>query len=304
MNWRIKSLAHWIISTCPAQTSLRYWAQRHLTGSLPRSMEAIVGGLARVQEHLSSLEKFGPVDLSEGTFYEFGAGWDLFSPLAFYAFGINNQLVVDIWPFINTNLLNVTISGLRKQDKVYLPRKLPDLDTTISPVRSLEKNFGIVYRAPVDARDTGLDNQSVDFITSTLTMEHIPRQDLLAICKECIRIIKPGGVLSFIIDYQDHYSYFDSTISVYNFLKYTEKWWKIYNPPSHYQNRLRHSEYKSIFQDSGLRIVDCKTVEPTEEDISIIQSIDFVSDKFDVLTPQELGIRRAHFVLQPHTKNV
>jgi hypothetical protein len=65
--------------------------------------------------------------------------------------------------------------------------------------------------------------------------------------RECHRLCHSGSVLSLKIDYSDHYANADLTISKYNFLRYSAAEWRKYNPSLHYQNRLRHCDYRKIF---------------------------------------------------------
>ena len=57
-------------------------------------------------------------------------------------------------------------------------------------------------------------------------------------------------------DYRDVYSYFDSGISVYNFLQFSTDEWRRYNPDLNYQNRLRHCDFRAIFTAAGFEILD------------------------------------------------
>lgn len=72
------------------------------------------------------------------------------------------------------------------------------------------------------------------------------------IMQECRRILR--GACSFYIDYKDHWSYFDHSISHLNFLRYSPAKWAIYNPALHYQNRHRHSDYVEVFKETGFTI--------------------------------------------------
>ena len=51
----------------------------------------------------------------------------------------------------------------------------------------LKKFLRIDYNAPLDAKNTGIQSNSIDFIISNATMEHIPQKDLPDIIKECYR---------------------------------------------------------------------------------------------------------------------
>lgn len=155
----------------------------------------------------------------------------------------------------------------------------------------------IDYRTPCNARTTGLDLGSIDCITSTNTLEHIPPQDIHAILRECYRLLRDDGFMSFRIDYQDHYSYFDSSISVYNFLQYSNKAWRFFSPALQYQNRLRHKDYLELFQSVGFEIIEERRKDGTAVDLEIIKQLR-LDKRFREYSLQELAIRNSLIILR------
>ena len=68
-----------------------------------------------------------------------------------------------------------------------------------------------------------------------------------------------------IIDYSDHYSHTDKNIHPLNFLKFKENEWnKKYNHQCHFQNRLRHSDYKMLLIDIGFNITFEKIIKKAD----------------------------------------
>jgi 2-polyprenyl-3-methyl-5-hydroxy-6-metoxy-1,4-benzoquinol methylase len=133
---------------------------------------------------------------------------------------------------------------------------------------SLE-SAGVTYMAPCDARKTELPAGSYDLITSTSVLEHIPAVDIPAVLKECRRLLAASGVCSFLIDYGDHWSYFDRSLPWDNFLRYSEREWSLYNPSLQYQNRLRHSDYQRLFAQAGLHIAHVEPISPAEDVVPV-----------------------------------
>jgi ubiquinone/menaquinone biosynthesis C-methylase UbiE len=162
-------------------------------------------------------------------------------------------------------------------------------------LEQLQDYYGIKYLAPFDARDTQLAVSSVDCITSTNTLEHIPLGDIKAILRECRRILKDDGLMSFRIDYQDHYSYFDGSISAYNFLQYSERQWKVFNPALHYQNRLRHRDYLALVTEAGFSVLEENVESPSAEDLRVLRDIR-LDARFRSYPPEELGVRSSLIV--------
>jgi SAM-dependent methyltransferase len=202
---------------------------------------------------------------------EFGAGRDLINNLCLWCLGVEHQLCVDLYDILQPELVNVAIQSLRD---VAPPdfKRLPDMDK-LQPAslgQGLRVRFGIDFRAPFDARATGLADGSLDFIYSTNTLEHVPPREIMAILKECRRLLASGGALSFKIDYADHYSYADKSITVYNFLRYNPAAWRVFNPPLHYQNRLRHADYAALFMASGFQVLSEEAVLPKRAEAQLL----------------------------------
>ena len=151
----------------------------------------------------------------------------------------------------------------------------------------------ITYLAPADARASGLPTGSIDAVVTTSTLEHIPRADLVQIFAECHRIVRDGGGMSMLIDYSDHWSHFDHSITAFNFLQFTEDDWKRRNPALNYQNRMRHSEFVALFESSGFDIVDVVTTGGDAESLRTLSTVT-LSPEFEAFAPEDLAVTTAH----------
>lgn len=284
MNWKLKGLTQSALSHLPAATSLNYLGQKFITR--PHNPEPIVKDrLEKARWFVRQFSAYGEADLTNARFFEFGAGWDLAGPLALYCLGVNHQFIVDIQPCARLSLINGTIAELNRC-KSKLPR-IPG--PAAASLRDLEFRFGVRYKAPADARSTSLPDGCIDCIVSTYTMEHIPAADIRKILAESLRILKPGGLMLSLIDYQDHYSYRDPAIGVYNFLQYTERQWRWFNSSLHYQNRLRHSQYRQLFADAGFEILSEEPKRPSEADLARFRQLDLASS-FRSFDPDDLTV--------------
>src|SRR5262249_8515198 len=113
----------------------------------------------------------------------------------------------------------------------------------------------ITYKAPADARNTGLPDNSVDFVFSNSVLEHVPPTDILAIMKESKRIIRPGKFMFHSVNCGDHYAYVDKKVSQLHYLRYSEAAWKFWNNDFQYQNRLRAVEIVKMAEGLGFETV-------------------------------------------------
>ena len=306
MRWQWKARIQRLLSTVPAGNSLYYLLQRHVTRTLPQSIAKFHEVFDIEARHVRAYEEFSDRPLREAVFFQFGAGWTMAGPLTFYGLGVEQQILVDIRRLIRPWLINHSIELLANPEfRSRLQRDVPSLSSrhANAVVSELQARYGIDYRAPADARSTGLPAGSIDCVTSTNTLEHIPREDIAGILKECFRILRPGGLMSFQVDYQDHYSYFDRSVSVYNFLRYSDREWQQFNPSLHYQNRMRHADYLSLYANAGFEVLEDAPFTGTPADRKFIESLQ-LDARFQGRSPEELAIRTSRIVLQkPVTVN-
>jgi SAM-dependent methyltransferase len=299
MRWVAKAALQRGLGVLPQGERLNYVFQRHVLHSFPVRDAAYRQKFTRAVAHLAAYEEHGPdVPASEATFYEFGAGWDLAIPLSYALLGIGQQVVIDIRPSARTELVNETIAALerlRPELEKTAGRRLRDLGGPVSSVAELAPRLGIRYLAPCDARATGLPAGSIDFASSTDTCEHIPAPDLAEIFAETRRLLRPGGAFSCRIDLQDHYAYFDRSLSRYNFLRYSDRTWRLVNSPLHYQNRLRAPEYLELVRDAGLELVVSKPSRPNEERRAELEAMP-LAPRFRKYSPEDVGVTVLSFV--------
>lgn len=270
MDWRLKCAAHWLFSL-PGLGRFYYRFKRHVAGSVFRRPAELQDDLDMARRHFQHLGDYVNTASGQTRCMEFGAGRDLINNLCLWCLGVDRQLCVDLNDILQQELVNAAIQSLRELAPPDFKR-LPAMDR-LEPDnirQELRARFGIDFRAPFDARSTGLADGSLDFIYSTNTLEHVPPGEIVAILKECHRLLARGGALSFKIDYADHYSYADKSISAYNFLRYSPGAWRVFNPPLHYQSRLRHADYAALFIANGFQVLSDATILPPRAEAQLL----------------------------------
>jgi SAM-dependent methyltransferase len=302
MRWLAKAALQRLLGTLPQGERLNYVLQRHVLHSFPVGDAALRQKFARAVAHAGSYETHGPgVPLGDATFFEFGAGWDLAIPVSYALLGVGKQILVDIRPSARLELVNTTIAAyerLRPELEETAGRPLRVLGGPVASLAELEPRFGIRYLAPCDARDTGLPAASVELVSSTDTCEHIPGPDLAEIFAECRRLLRPGGVFSCRIDLQDHYSYFDPSLSRYHFLRFSDPVWALVNSPLHFQNRLRAPEYLGLVREAGFELVVENPSGPSEQGRELLSALP-LAERFRGFSLDELGVTILSFVARP-----
>jgi SAM-dependent methyltransferase len=258
MHWQAKARAFNALSTVPFGTSLHFVLQRYVTRRLPRPEKQVKAIYAFSQKLLARYVEYGTRAVDVSTFFEFGSGRDLVVPLAISAGGAKRFITVDIERLAKLDLVRSNADLIANLSGVARP--------ALSSWDDLDSFWSVDYRAPSDARATGLEGGTIDCAVSVETLEHIPANDIFDILKEVHRILRPDGVALMQIDYGDHFKGFDPSISAFNFLTYSDKDWEPYQSRFQYVNRLRHSEYLDLFERAGFEIIvehpDRRPVEP------------------------------------------
>lgn len=304
MRWIAKAVLQKSLSTLPAGERVNYVFQRHLTRSLPSPEKTLRRRLRRATHHLHAyLEHGRGRSLDQAVFYEFGAGWELSEPISSWCLGVDRHILIDIRPNLRLELVNLTLERLS--------RLLPELEeeaggtlrdpgaAQLTSAAELESRFGIVYLAPRDARATGLDSSSVDFISSSSTLEHVPAEDLHAILAESRRLLRADGVISCRVDLRDHFAYFDKSISHYNFLRYSARTWRLFNSSLMYQNRLRYPDYVNAFADAGFEVLAVETREPRPHNLERVATLPVAPELRERYSPEELAVKSLTVVARP-----
>jgi hypothetical protein len=94
---------------------------------------------------------------------------------------------------------------------------------------------------------------------------------------------------------KDHYSYGDTSISPFNFLKFGDRAWGLVNSSLHYQNRLRRSDYLRLVEGAGLTIVDDEHGEPSQADLETVAGLRR-GRRFAGYDERDLAVREVHLV--------
>jgi len=298
MNFKYKCYLQKVLSKIHNGDRLNYLFQKFVTRNLPVSDSQFLAKIDIVMKHYHNFLEYNELKTDTGKYYEFGAGWDLIIPLSMSMLGLEVNCI-DIRKLVKPELIINTITRLKSR-KNHIPFKYKEIksDTLIKRkiLTHLKDDFHLSYHAPIDARNTNFDNDTFDFISSTSTLEHIPKEDIPLILNECFRILKNGGIFSMIIDYQDHWSYFDYNISVYNFLQFSSKQWARYNPSLNYQNRLRHPDYLHLIENTDFKIVTDIPIQPSAEDFEILKKLK-INEEYKDYDLNYLGIRGSEIVL-------
>ncbi|MEA3458136.1 MAG: methyltransferase domain-containing protein [Candidatus Thermoplasmatota archaeon] len=269
MRWKLKAKIQNAVSLFPSSASYAtyYWIQRHFGGL--RRLNPI-SRLTAAIETWKRIQEQGVIP-SGKVFLEVGTGRVPLVPLAYWLIGAEKTITMDLNPYLKAELVGESIQYISENKEKILNLFGSLIDKKrFDELQSLSRNshFSVSafldlcqvdYVAPIDAADTRFSEQCIDFHTSYTVFEHIPLEVLKQILNEGNRIIKNNGLFVHRIDYSDHFSHSDKSISAINFLQYSDNEWEKFAGNRYmYMNRLRHDDFISLFKSVGHHIMECQ----------------------------------------------
>ncbi|MCM1090328.1 MAG: methyltransferase domain-containing protein [Butyrivibrio sp.] len=294
MNFRVKCALKTIVGKLPASDRLDYLVQKYLSRSMPPRPQALEKKYKQAVRYHEIYRKYGTTAPDKAVVYEIGCGWHLAMAFGFSTLGYGRIIALDVSEHVKPEIINKTISYI---SETHLSGSAPQLVNEKNLRDVLWDSYRIALKVPCDSTQTGLEDQSVDFIYSHNVFEHIPPELIPQIMDECYRVLKDDGIISFLIDYSDHYITFDKSITPYNFLRYDDKQWRKYNPPLHYVNRLRHSDFVHMFRQAGFEIVEETPNRPQNWE-NMVKNFPFADSFRERYSMETLSITSARFVLK------
>jgi SAM-dependent methyltransferase len=304
-RWVGKALVQQAVGALPRGHRVNALLQQRVTGRLPRQGETFIWHVAEHARHHRALREVRPgVVTTELRAFEFGAGYDLLGPMVRWSTGVDAQMLVDLRPVLALELVNDTLRKFHDwheqlQAAAELPLRRPSAEP-VTDLAEIEARFGIRYEAPCDATATGLPDSSCELVTSTWTLEHIPPSEIVRILQEMRRLLTPDGIVSCLVDLKDHFSYFEPSLSPYNFLRFSDRTFSIVNPKLQWQSRLRAPEYRALAEAAGFEVL-LEVREPgLPEELEALRQTR-VAPRFTPFSLDELAVRTVHLVLAPRS---
>lgn len=266
MDWRIKGAVQGILSRVPYGSQCNDLLRRLFLGgtSLEREIDTKVVADWLVAADL--LREVG-IPLEGRTLLEIGSGWYPTLPTCFHLAGAARCYTYDVEAHLDEASALALVDRLGQHlERIaeFGGRPLHEVQAAharLSAATSVNAMLGLAdidYRAPADAAVSGLPDQSVDVVFSNSVLEHVTPTDLDRLMKECLRVLRVGGVALHSVNCGDHYAYFDRDITPINYLRYSEAEWRLWNNSIQYQNRLRPVDFIESAQSAGFDLVVVK----------------------------------------------
>lgn len=304
MHWRVKGLLQKALGSAPGGEAMHYQLQRRFGGlqNFREELATKVDDWQIMVRHLRDAR----VTLSSSHFFEIGTGWYPTFPFALYLAGARQITTYDLNRHLQDDLVRTAVKELHTFLEAIAADGHCELADVEARYRKLvgaieagadlsEATSGVIrYLAPADATATSLADGDVDVVFSNSVLEHVPPDAIKAMYRESMRILSPGGVMFHSVNCGDHYSYVDRNIHQLNYLRYSDRAWKLWDNAFLYQNRMRAHEFVENAVAAGFAIeLDTSTARANRmEQLAAIK----VDARFSNVSPERLCITSVDFI--------
>jgi SAM-dependent methyltransferase len=143
-----------------------------------------------------------------------------------------------------------------------------------------------------------LPEESLDFVVSNCVLGHIPPAVLEPELRALNRMLKPTGHMYMMVGHDDHWSFHDPSVNVFNYYRYSDTFYgKLFETKFEYQNRIAKPEWPAIFARAHLEIADYYG-HVTAESRAAIRSLPGVDQRFAGFSEEDLATVYSYFLLR------
>lgn len=296
--WTLKAIVQKTISYLPWPHQVNFLFQKYITRGVHLTDALFEDKLIHCSNHVRYFRKYAP-NKKTPTSLEIGTGWYPIVPVGLYLSGGAAIYTIDISSLLSPERLSNTLDKYDEWQKAgRLAQYLPDIDMERF-AKLLSLRATVLQRSVAetlkelnitsivgDARKIDLPSHSIDLLNSNNTFEHIYPVILRPILVEFRRLLAVDGIMSHQIDMSDHFAHLDKSITIYNFLRFTDEQWSRIDNDIQPQNRTRFPEFIKMLDETGFEVLETMNREGSLAELDTVP----VADKYKVYTPAELAI--------------
>ncbi len=261
MRWWVNAAIQGTLARIPGGDTLRIFLRerfgelRHLERSSRFENARVL--LSKACQSLGGIEERRVVEL--------GTGWIPVVPLAFLLCGAHLK-TFDIVKLVRPRYIRRMLKEMQHHltdyasaaniDPADIQRRFQRIEH-LDDFEEIARDLGGAYHAPCDTARLPLSDESVDLVVSNLVLQCVPQDVLAGLLKEIERILKPDGVAVHRMSLNDEYAREDPHRNHLEYLRYSETTWnRWFNHKMKHLNRLRCSQFRERFRQSGMEIID------------------------------------------------
>lgn len=235
-----------------------------------------------------------------GTIMELGTGWFHHDAFLLYLVGDYKVVLFDVadkaWlPYIRNYLRTLLhhsafLAEELGVEETWVRGRLEELLELPTREAIYERcNFSLCIS---DRTSTPFwDEESLDFVVSNCTLVHIPPEILLPELETLRAMLKEGGHMYHHLGHDDHWAFHDPAMGwpSFNYMRYSERTWRLFFQSLEYHNRLVKPEWVDIFERCGFSI-DEYNVLITDASRDALRSLPELDARFARYDPEDLAV--------------
>ena len=304
MKWVLKAVVQKTISFLPGGNKINFLFQKYITKGVFLTDEYFLDRLEHAKEHLDAFKNYAKIDLQSTL--ELGTGWYPVVPISMFLSGAEKIITLDISELCNKERLSTTLEMFSKYiadnklenyisvraDRMEVLKKLIVEKDRLSFGEML-KQLKINYILK-DARKLDLPSAAISLIHSNNTFEHVYTEVLKEILMEFKRLTAKGGIMSHFVDMSDHFAHSDKSITIYNYLQFSERRWSRIDNSIQPQNRMRITHYRKIYRELHIPITKEELRPGSLKELSSVK----VHQEFSTIPKEELAVSHCLLISQ------
>jgi hypothetical protein len=266
MNWKIKALLQKILSLTRLGDTIN-----HIPATFNKNYHFNV---TLYQTH-ECIRKFNYCNLDfskNNTALEIGTGYSLISSIILALLGFKKIITVDITKDIKLSTLKKQVSYLDQPEILELisSKSIFSKQQLITKIKALKKIdalktlfslLNITYITPYTFNTILKHETKFNYISSQVVLEHVSPKILDSLFQFTKKVLTKDDFCVHTINFIDHFAnlgfFQDHSISEFNFLKYSNKYWKFWAGNSiAYTNRLSYLYYLELCKKHDLNCID------------------------------------------------
>lgn len=265
MNWKIKAIIQKFLALSPVGDQLNH--------KLVTFNKEYHKNVTTYQTH-ETIRKFRYCDfdaITSKNALEIGTGYSLISSVVLSLLGFNKIVTVDITKDIHftsfrkqfSYLIQSSLLELVYQNSVYTKEEIDTKIRSVAQTKNLKEVcsfLNIVYIAPYSFEEIENISSEYDYIFSQVVLEHVTPEILEVLFKKIKSLLTTNGYSVHTINFIDHFAnpglFQDKSISEFNFLQFSDKYWDFWAGNSiAYTNRLSYGYYLQLCEENELHDV-------------------------------------------------
>jgi hypothetical protein len=230
---------------------------------------------------------------------EIGTGWMHWFALYVRLFLKAEIATFDVW---DNRQFDALKSAFERLEPILIERDAPrtvreNLRAILfaNDFADLYRRLNLSYVIGSDGSLAAFADNSCNCIFSLHVLEHVTRESVKRLCAEIYRLLVPGGFSIHQIGIDDHLSHYDPTCSPKQYLRYSDRTWKLlFENSVQYINRLQMSDWLKAFCATGFLV---RETLPIYANLSGLR----INPLYDGYEEGDLACRNLTLVLQKPT---